>query len=182
MRWESLFGDLEASFAAEEAAGLASEIDEAVRAERSSLRLADRFRASRGEQVRLLLLGGLRLTLRLGVVGRDWISGTWGHHEVLVPLAAVQSAGGLARLGEQERSESRIRLGLASPLRALARDRARVSLSGAGGVVAEGLLMGVGRDALDVLPLAAGEHPRARRPEDVETVPFSALVMVSGEG
>lgn len=182
MRWESLFEDLEASFGAEADAGLAAEIAEATRLERSSVRLSDRLRASRGEEVRLLVRGGRRIALRVGVVGEDWLAGSQGHYEVLVPLSAVQSMTGLPRAGQQERSETRRRLSIASPLRELVRDRATVSLAGAEGTLVEGLLMDVGRDAVDVLPAVPGEIPRTRRLEDVETIPLSAIVLISSEG
>ncbi len=182
MRWESLFEDLEAAFAAEADAGLQSEIAEAERLERSSVRLADRLRASQGRTLRLLLSGGRRLELRVGVVGEDWLSGSHGHYEVLIPLGAVHSAGGLSRAGVREPSESRRRLSIASPLRALVRDRARVSVEGPGGLLAEGLLMDAGRDAFDVLPTPAGEIPRRRAAAEAETVPLSAVVLISSGG
>lgn len=182
MRWESLFEDLEASFGAKADAELAAEIAEATRLERSSVRLSDRLRASRGQEVRLLLRGGRRIALRVGVVGEDWFAGRQGHYEVLVPLPAVQSVVGLSRAGEQERSKTRRRLSIASPLRELVRDRATVSLLGVDGTLVEGLLMDAGRDAVDVLPSLPGEIPRKRRTEDIETVPLSAIVLISSEG
>lgn len=179
MRWESLFDDMEASFVAASEAELESEIAEAVRLERSALRFADRLRASRGVDVQLLVAGGRRVSLTVGVVGEDWLSGAEGPREVLIPAGAVQSAVGLARRAEPEPSHARRRLGITAPLRRLARDRAQVLVLGAEGALAEGLLLEVGRDAMDVLPAPRGEIPRRRGAQEAVTVPLAAVVMVS---
>lgn len=180
MRWESLFDDMEASFAAASEAELESEIAEAVRLERSALRFADRLRASRGTEVQLRVTGGRRVSLTVGVVGEDWLSGAEGPREVLIPAGAVQSAVGLARRAEAESSHARRRLGITAPLRRLARDRAQVVVLGVEGVLAEGLLLEVGRDVVEVLPAPRGEIPRRRSAQDAVTVPLAAVVMVSG--
>lgn len=179
MRWESLFDDLEAAFVAEAEAELEAEIAEAVRLERSALRFVDRLRASRGTQVQLQVAGGRRVDLRVGAVGEDWISGAEGPREVLIPASAVHSAVGLARQGQAEASHVRRRLGITAPLRQLLRDRAQIVVLGAEGVLLEGLLMEVGRDALEVLPAPRGELPRRRGAQETVTVPLAAAVMIS---
>ncbi|GAA1454185.1 hypothetical protein ACFP47_03540 [Nesterenkonia lacusekhoensis] len=180
MRWESLFDDMETSFAAASEAELESEIAEAVRLERSALRFTDRLRASRGSEVHLVVAGGRRVSLTVGAVGEDWLSGAEGPREVLIPAGAVRSAVGLARRAETERSHARRRLGITAPLRQLLRDRAQVVVFGAEGILAEGLLLEVGRDVMEVLPAPPGEIPRRRAAQGAVAVPLAAVVMVSG--
>jgi hypothetical protein len=104
-------------------------------------------------------------------------------HQVLVPYTAAVHYGGLSRLAVPEPSKVRQRLGLASALRGLARDRARVTILVSRGPVESGLhgvIDTVGRDFLD-LALTAGD----RRPGDVRqmlSIPFAAVAAIRSAG
>lgn len=181
MRWESLFADLEAQWEAEIVAGLEGEIAEAERLERSGRLFVERVRAHRSYELALHLVGGARLRVVVGVVGKDWLSGTEGATSVLIPLSALASAE-LPDRGAEGSSQVRGRLGIGSPLRALLRDRAMIAVYAANGdVLAEGLLVAVGRDHLDVGLSPPGEVPRRGHLRGVRTVPFAAVSVIRSE-
>lgn len=191
MRWESLFADLEAQWAARESEDLDQQIAEALELERSRMLMADRLRAAVGGDHPVRLRGGLGLQLRISEVGADWL---WGHvagQAVLVPLQALESVGGLALRAAAEPSRTRQRLGITAPLRALARDGQHVVVHGAQGPLGEGLLTHVGRDHIDVRtgsPPEAGDGASGgeqasgsgdRNPgAPTLTIPLNAVVML----
>ncbi|WP_150460753.1 hypothetical protein [Nesterenkonia ebinurensis] len=166
MRWESLFADLEVQAAAERQLEFEAEVSATVSLEWSRVPMADRLRAHRGSELRLRLRGGIDLRLVLNAVGADWLAGVAGVQEWLIPQASVLALGGLEWIVQEEPSQTRRRLGLASPLRALAASRERVSVLGEAGVFAEGVLCGVGLDFIDVRTSSGG----------VQTLPMQALV------
>jgi hypothetical protein len=100
-------------------------------------------------------------------------------HQVLVPYASAVRYLGLSRVAVPEPSRVRQRLGLASALRGLARDRAslRVLVSGgsAGETVLHGVIDRVGRDFLDLAITGDGEERRAANVRQLATIPFAAL-------
>jgi hypothetical protein len=73
----------------------------------------------------------------------------------------------------------RQRLGLASALRGLARDRAALAVIVSGGPTGEttfhGVIDRVGRDYLDLAVTGAGEERRAANVLQLATIPLSAL-------
>lgn len=183
MRWDALFADLEARWAAEASAELDRDIAEATRFERAAVGLVDRLRASLGEVLTLTLSGQRLVEVRLDAVGQDWLAGTDGHQGVVVPLQAVQAVDGLSRRAAPERSAVRQRLGLSAVLRRMARDRAVVEVRGNGGeLIVHGLLLGVGRDHCEVARTIAGEVPRLRGSQGIRTVPFAAMSEIRAEG
>ena len=175
MRWEQLFADLEAQLDGERRAFLDAEVAERVRIERGSVTLVDRLRAH----------VGLELALDVGVavvrgtvceVGADFVLlDDEGGGDSLVPVAAVTSVAGLGRAVAPTPGAVLRRLGLASALRALVRDRGEVRV-----VTGSGELRGtpafVAADHLDLLALAAGDLDRG--PAQVRSVPLSALRLV----
>lgn len=182
MRWESLFADLEAQWEAEISAGLEGEIAEAERLERSGRLFVDRLRAHCGQELILRLAGGERLRVAVIVVGSDWLAGTEGGASVLIPLSAVASAELLGDGVREEPSRVRGRLGIGAPLRALLRDRAVVTVQGQRQeLLADGLVVAVGRDHLDVALRVPGEVPRRGNLRGVRTVPFAAIATVRSE-
>lgn len=183
MRWETLFTDLESQWASEVASELEKDIAEATRFEQAGVSLSDRLRAQIGEVVRLLLPAGQVVDLRLQAVGEGWLAGSEGIHGVVVPQDAVCAVEGLGRGAQREHSTVRRRLGLSAVLRSLMRDRAVVEVRGADGdIIARGLLVGVGRDYLEVARTVAGEVPRLRDALGVRLVPLSAMTHVRAEG
>lgn len=183
MRWEDLFADLEARWAASEDAEFAAEVSDRTRSEIGRVTLVDRLRGGRGRSLRLHLLGGTVLEGVLESVGPDWLlvaddRGAGG--EVLVVVAALAAVRGLGRATtESEPAGSAVsRLGLRHALRQVARDRLPVvlTLRDATGVV--GTVDRVGADHLELT-----EHPASdlRRTRDVSTarlLPYAALACV----
>ena len=182
MRWEGLFDDLEGQLAAEERRERDDEVAERTRRERALVTLEARLAAAAGPGIRLRLVDGTRVHGLLDDRGRDWVlvrqdSG----RDALVPIASVVTLTALQRdVGDPGTAR---RFGLGYALRALARDRATVAVTLAGGgPVLVGTIDAVGADHLDL-----AEHPEEvpRRRENVTavtTVPFGALVSVESRG
>ncbi|GIG28241.1 hypothetical protein [Cellulomonas marina] len=177
MRWEALFADLEAQAAAEERAEALVAVPDLVRAERASVLLADRLRASRGAP--LVVTAGSRTWA--GAVldaASEWLLlAPSEHRRVLVVLAAVRTVRGLGRAAGAPPGRVEGRLGLTAALRGLARDRVRVRVllrddaDDADGVV--GRLDAVYADHVDLLPdEAAGGR---RGPVTVSTAAVAAV-------
>lgn len=181
MRWDELFGDLEAQLAERHRAELDAEVADRVRRERALVTLSARLAAA-DTRVRLHLTGGLVVEGFVRELGLDWVvvpdevSRDW-----LVPLAAVVQVAGLGWSAAGGRGPGRrFRFGFA--LRALARDRAPVHLHDVGGGCCAGTIDAVGADHLDL-----SEHPVdvPRRPANVRAtrvVPFWAVTAVATSG
>ena len=174
VRWDELFADLEAQLSAAHADASRAELGELVRAERATVHLVDRLRATRGHPVRLHVgdLPGERAAVVAGQlvdVGADWLLVLEpGARQNLVPLGAVQALEGVTAHVSPAAGEVERRLGLGAALRALGRDRVQVQVQTAGrtGV---GRIDRVGADHVD---LVAGQ------PGTVWTVPLDALRVV----
>lgn len=158
MRWDALFADLQTQLDAAQTAEFDAAVVEAARLESSRLELADRLRAHQGQQLSLVLPGNRRLSVRVGAVGSDWLSGTLAQQSVLVPLSALRAVDGMHRSAARaEAGATRRRLGIMEPIRRLSRDRSVVQVQGSEGLLAQGLISGVGRDFLEIADFAAGE-------------------------
>lgn len=179
MRWDALFGDMEAQLASVDRLDLESEISERSRAEVAGVELADRLRGSMGLRVAVHLVSGAVFEGTLGHVGGESLVLNDHHHQVLVPFPAVSRYHGLGRLAVSEPSSVRRKLGLASALRALARDRADLAVVLVGGTqeaaVLSGVIDRVGRDYLDLALTRPGEARRAANVSQIASVPFSSL-------
>lgn len=179
MRWDELFGDLEAQFAAEERRDLDAEVADRTRRERALLGLHERLAGAGGTPVNLVLAGRVRVEGAVVDVGQDWVLvGQAGagvqNAPALVPFGAIAAVTGLGSRAVSRGSSRRFGFGYA--LRGLSRDRAVVALTDLNGSVVTGTIDAVGADALD-LSEHAPDVPR--RPENVtgrRLVPFSALV------
>ena len=182
VRWDALFADLQARWEAESAAELDREIAEAARLEQSTLRLADRLRGHLDVPLSLRLRSGQTLTLTPQLVGEEWLAGTDEGSGLVVPLESITVVEGLRRRAAAEASRARRGLGIGAVLRAMARDRAAVTVMAQDGAqLAHGLLAGVGRAHLEVLAAHAGEVPRPRGQDDARVVPFSAIGLVRAD-
>lgn len=170
MRWEALFADLRAQSAAQQQENFEAEVAEAVGLAWSRTPLCDRLRAHIGRRLTLQLGGGAVVRLWVGEVGSDWLSGSAGAQAWLIPATAVITVTGLSRRAQPEVSPSRQRLGIGAPLRALAAAREPVVVHGSAGVLAEGVLIGVGADFFDIQCAAQSREIRA--------VPMRALIGV----
>ena len=184
MRWDSLFSDLEAQLAAERRLDLDAEVDERARVDATGVELADRLRGTVGQRS-AVASGDDICEGRLEHVGLGWLVLASGRQQVLIPHAAAISYTGLA-LQAVPAGPASGRVGLASALRELARDRSRltVQLIGAAGCPAlHGVIDRVGRDFLDLAETEPGEERRAANVRAVSTVPFGALGSIrSGRG
>lgn len=178
MRWEDLFSDLEAQLAAAERAELAGEVADRTRRELARIRLVDRLHAVPGRPVELLVRGAGRVAGRLADVAPEWLLvEERGSLPTLVPLGAVLSVAGLGARAEDPVGAGAVvaRLGLGVALRAVARDRAPVSLVLVDGSTLAGTVDRVGADHLDLAEHAPGELRRSRDVRGVRAVPFAAL-------
>ncbi|MEO3933863.1 hypothetical protein WMO79_13780 [Micrococcaceae bacterium Sec7.4] len=179
MRWDALFDDLETQMAASERLDLDAEVTERTRAEAAAVELADRLRGSLGLLIWLQLASGSTVEGTLSHAGSQALVLDEPLHQVLVPYAAAVRYRGLSRLAVPESSRVRQRLGLASALRGLARDRAALAVLLTGGSAGETVLHGVidrvGRDHLDLAVTGDGEDRRTANVRQVATIPFGAL-------
>jgi len=185
MRWDDLFGDLEAQLDAAEAASVDAEVADRTRRESALLTMAERLGGSLGDRVGVHVAGAGRVDGRLLEVSDRWLllvddSGA----QVLVAGPAVQSVAGLAPTSDPSSAPAgaqRVRLGLGVVLRALARDRSPVVVRLTAGGTVEGTLERVGADFVELTEHPAGEV-RPRRAGPVRTVPFAALALVRSRG
>ena len=180
MRWESLFADLEAQFAADEARNQSSEIQEFVRIERARQTLMQRLARHLDGRIDVQLLGAERLGGRLAGIGKDWLVLHHGGSEELIPVRAL--AWWTALEAGSGPPEGERRVGFSQALRVLVRDRARVSIGGVDGqLLASGTLDQVGQDFLEVALHARDEFRRSSAVLGRTVIPFAALARVRRE-
>lgn len=179
MRWDALFADLETQLADSERLELDAEIAERTRMDSAAVELAGRLRGSLGLLIGVQLMSGSVFSGTLSHAGSQALVLNELRHQVLVPYLAVSQYLGLARLSVAEASQVRQRLGLASSLRVLARNRTPLSVLSWRGTVGEatshGVIDRVGRDHLDLALTEDGEDRRPANVRQVVTMPFSAL-------
>ncbi len=167
MRWIELFNDLEGQLAAAHSAEFEASVAELTTAERASITLAARLAASLGAQVVLVLEGGELTSGTVVDATAQWVLVNDGPRQHLIPVAAIASARGVSARAAQV-GEVAARLTLGHALRALARDRARVTILTGGGEL-RGRVGRVGADHLDLETEGA----------DPVAVPFSQVRRVT---
>lgn len=179
MRWDALFGDMEAQFSEGDRLAVEAEISERARVETAAVALADRLRGSLNSQVAVHLADGRIFEGILSHAGADALVLNEARHQVLIPYGAVARYAGLGRVALAELSQVRRRIGLSNALRGLARDRAELAVTlrhsperdtGLAGVIDR-----VGSDFFDLALVSPGEARRASQVRQVATVPFEAL-------
>lgn len=183
MRWEALFADLEGQAEELAAAELRAEVADRTRREHGLLHLADRLRAAEGHPLAVSVWGAGVVHGRLVDAGSDWLLlEETGLRDVLVPAAAVLGVAGLGARAQLPGSEGEVgrRLDLRWALRALARDRAGVSVVLRDGSTLTGTLDRVGADHVDVAEHAPGEARRAAAVRQVRVVPLGGLALLRG--
>ncbi|WP_045729764.1 hypothetical protein [Pseudarthrobacter chlorophenolicus] len=181
MRWDALFNDLESQLAESDRLSMEAEIGERTRAELAAIELSDRLRGALGCTLGVHLLGGESFHGRLAHAGAEALVIDDDRYQVLIPYRAVARYVGTGRFARTEPSAVRRALGLAHSLRALARDRAEltISLGGSTGVTRlDGVIDRVGKDYVDVAMITPGEARRSRHVGEVSTVPFAALAAI----
>lgn len=182
MRWDQLFADLAAQLEEAGAAELAGEVADRTRREIAALTLVDRARAAIGHQVRVQLLGPEVVSGLLLEVGAQWVLlRDDGGRDVLAPWSAVVSIVGLG-LESTAPAEGGLvfrRLGLTAALRAIARDRAVVSVGLVDGAVVSGTFDRVGLDFVEISEHAVGDARRPGQVSAVRTVAHTGLARIT---
>lgn len=181
MRWDALFGDLEAQLWADERLSLEAEISERARVEAAAVGLSDRLRGSKGQHITVGLVTGAVIEGTLVHAGAEALVVNEGRNQVLVPYAAACRYGGLGRLAQAERSAVQKTLGMASSLRALARDRSELAVSllkHDGQAVVHGVMDRVGKDYFDLAIVPRGEARRRDSVSQLWTIPFASLAAI----
>ncbi|MDT7538354.1 MAG: hypothetical protein QOI82_1939 [Actinomycetota bacterium] len=181
MRWEELFGDLEAQAEQLAAAELQAEVADRTRREVARLGLVDRLREAPEQSLVVTVWGAGAVHGRLLDAGVDWLLlQEVGLREVLVPLGAVLGITGIGPRAAAPGSEGEVarRLELRWALRGLARDRAGVSVVLKDASTLSGTLDRVGADHVDVAEHAPGEARRAAAVRQVRVVPITALALL----
>ncbi|MCQ1955078.1 hypothetical protein NNX39_00980 [Arthrobacter sp. zg-Y826] len=179
MRWDALFRDMEAQLAA--AAGLAAEteISDRVRMELREISLQDRLRSQSGKQLVFDLgtAGMLRGTLRH--VGEGWVSLEQERGAALAVLSQVVAVRGMDRFASP--TTGKVRLGVTSALRSIARDRSAVVVRSAG-APADGALHGtidrVGSDFLELAVVPSDQPRRSANVTGVYVLPTATVAAV----
>ncbi|MFC8038658.1 hypothetical protein ACFUOZ_04830 [Paenarthrobacter sp. NPDC057355] len=183
MRWDSLFNDLEAQFSAERSLEKESEITERARVELAGIELVDRLRAAGAARLKVVLSSGTALLGSISHLGNEWLVLDEGARQWVIPSSSIVSYQGVGRLAMRATPRFRQPLGLATALRALARDRAPVVVhlrsQATEGLEVRGVIDRVGRDHFDIAVVQEGEVRRIGNVASVVTVPFGALVAVS---
>ena len=164
MRWDELFGDLDAQAEALSTAERAAEIEDRTRFETGQLTLVDRLLPAVGAMLQLRCAGGLSVAGRLDRVHPEWLLVTEdAGREALVAVATLVSIGGLGRWSSAPGSQSVVdaRLSVRQALRAIARDRSTVRIHLVDGSVLDGTVDRVGADFVELAEHPVGE-PRRR--------------------
>ncbi|GAA3696597.1 hypothetical protein GCM10022377_06830 [Zhihengliuella alba] len=176
MRWDSLFADLEAQLEAEAVHDRAAEVQEMVRIEKSQVALAARLVAWVGQSVDATTLGGQRFSGVLSHVGTGWITLGAAPLEYLLLTSAVRS---LVADGERVAPESDLRqtkISLRMALRAVARDRAPVTIYAVdGSAAATGTVDYVGVDFIQIAAHSVGEYVSNSRIVARHVLPLSGV-------
>jgi hypothetical protein len=180
VRWEDLFADLEAQAESWERAERDAEVADRTRAEVGQLGLVSRLRANEGRQLSLRLLGGIGVSGVLNRLGVDWLL-LADTHELVVPLAAVATVANLPldTTSPQGAGVVASRLTLSSVLRAIARDRARVTVTLRDQTTVSGTPDRVGRDFVDLAVHHEDTPPRVAEISMRTTIAVAAISVVT---
>lgn len=160
MRWDSLFSDFEGQWDAARTDEWRAEVAERTRGERAAIELSARLMGLRGRQVRVTLISGDHVAGTVSDCAHTWLllAGE-GARQHLIPahsLAVVRGVDAIA----QSLTEVDRKLGFTHALRALSRDRVRVTVRTVGAEI-HGVIAAVHADHLDVVE---SSHGRASVP------------------
>jgi hypothetical protein len=181
MRWDALFGDMEAQLAARQQLDFEAEVAERARADAARVELADRLRGSLGLNIRVHASSGTAFEGVLSHAGSEALVLDEPLHQVLIPYAAAAQFVGLCRLAVPEQSKIRQRLGLGSALRGLAGSRMPLTVlvvRGRAEAQQYGVIDTVGRDFLTLAVIKEGERRRPAAVRQEVTIPFAAIAAI----
>ena len=182
MRWDALFADMEAQLASAHQLAQDSEVSERLRTDFAGIDLEARLQSQLGRQLKVDL--GLPGSFEgaLSHVGRGWIA-LHGRRSAVVSLGHVVLIAGMDRFSAVDSPPAR--LGLASALRGLSRDRAEVQVYLAGQQAAAALDGSIDRVGKDFFELSLTPRGEPRRPGNVRgagVVPLHAVAAVCSGG
>lgn len=182
MRWSDLFDDLEGHGAALERAERDAEVADRTRTEVAQLTLLNRLRSNVGRPVSLRLSGAVAVVGTLERMGANWLLLTTPN-EVMVPVAAVISVANLPLTTVSPEGVGLVasRLTFASALRAIAVDRARITVMLIDGSTVSGTPDRVGSDFVDIAVHHGDEAPRAAAVTMRTTVAYAAITRITRE-
>jgi hypothetical protein len=179
MRWEDLFDDLEGQAEFLERAERDAEVAERTRSEVGQITLISRLRSNEGREVSLRLIGGLTISGTLVRLGVDWMLLTCPR-EVVVPVAGVATVANLPWDSVSPHGVEVVssRLTLSTVFRAMAIERARITVMMSDQSTVSGTPDRVGRDFLDLAIHHGDQAPRAAAVSMRVTVPYGAISAV----
>jgi hypothetical protein len=180
-RWEQLVGDLESQAQTWDTAERAGEISERARAEFGQVRLIDRLRPARDEQLAIHCVGGVVIQgAARRIVSDGVLVSEPGGREALIALAHVLVVLGLGRMADVPDAETVVesRIGLRNLARSIARDRSGVRVHLSNGSTLDGTLDRVGADFVEVALHPGGESRRRGAVRQLAAVPLAALVAI----
>jgi hypothetical protein len=180
MRWEDLFDDLEGQADFLERAERDSEVADRTRSEVGQITLMSRLRSSEGRELTLRLIGGATISGPVVRLGVDWMLLTCPG-EVVVPLAAVATVTNLPWDSVSPHGVEVVgsRLTLSSVFRAMAIERARITVQLSDSSTVSGTPDRVGRDFVDLAVHHEDEAPRATAVSRRATVAYGAISVVT---
>lgn len=179
MRWEDLFDDLEGQAESLERAEREAEVADRTRSEVGQITLISRLRSHVGGELSIQLVGGASFSGSLVRLGADWMLLACPR-EVVVPLAGVATVANLPWESVSPHGVEMVasRLTLSTVFRAMAVDRARITLRLTDQTTVSGTPDRVGRDCVDLAVHHGDEAPRAAAISMRTTVPYSAIIAV----
>jgi hypothetical protein len=179
MRWEELFDDLEGQAESLERVEREAEVADRTRSELGQITLISRLRSNEGRGVSLRLTGGASFSGTIVRLGADWMLLSCPG-EVVVPLTGVATVANLPWSSMSPYGVEAVtsRLTLSSVFRAMAVDRARITIALCDQSTVSGTPDRVGRDFVDVAVHHGDEAPRTSAISMRTTVAYSAISAV----
>ncbi|GAA3295310.1 hypothetical protein ACFFON_13560 [Arthrobacter citreus] len=179
MRWDALFADMEAQLASAHQLVQDSEVSERLRTDFAGIDLGARLQSQMGRPLKVDVGVAGSFEGVLSHVGRGWIA-LHGRRPAIVALGHVVLIAGMDRFSAVDAPQAR--LGLASALRGLSRDRAEVQVYPAGqpaSAALAGSIDRVGKDFFELSLTPRGEPRRSGNVRGTAVVPLHAVAAVS---
>lgn len=179
MRWEDLFDDLEGQVEAWERAERDAEVADRTRFEVGQVTVIGRLRSLEGSELSARLRNGASISGTLVRLGADWVLLACPP-EVVVPVTGIATIDNLPweSMSPQGAGVVASRLTLSTVFRAMAIDRARITIQLHDRTAVSGTADRVGRDFVDVALHHADQAPRASAVTKRTTVAFAAISAV----
>lgn len=179
MRWDLLFGDLEAQMHAATQQELERQINELARIEASQLTLAQALRGAVGGRLSLVMCNGMAFHGEVRRVEPQWVLVNESNRSVLLPLTMILRVQGLG--AQRATAASKVPCTLAAALRILARNRSMVvlELDSSRPATLRGVLDQVGADYVQLMQLADGVSRDRENRQGSVVVPMNQLVSVA---